>query len=205
MKPCGELDRLRAWLVKWGLPTEALEGQHFQRLRFLNEVESRFDEIIEQELDRPLDWRQLRLELGIELPTTHPWWHVAQLAAEGLVSQGFGAAEVERAGQLWGDFILLTGKSLSPLQAAEGWAAGLDYLVRRLTFKGTTHQAHVGRRYGVSASTVSMRFRALVETLGVVIFDHPARKRLHALRVLLVESGQLSEGEFHARVLMGEL
>lgn len=205
MKPRGELDRLYAWLARWRIPAEALKGDVVQRLRFLNALESRFDELIERDLGRPLDWRAVRQELDIWLPTTHPWWHVAQLAAEGLSHEGFGPAEVERAGRLWGDFLLITGESLSPLQAPEGWAAGLDYLIRRLAFKGIRHQARIGQRYGVSPSTVSMRFRTLVETLGVVVFDHPARKRLHAMRALLVESGRLSEQEFRARMLAGEL
>ncbi|MDQ7028305.1 MAG: hypothetical protein Q9O62_00290 [Ardenticatenia bacterium] len=130
---------------------------------------------------------------------------MAHLSARALYRRGMGIAEIERMERLWSDFVLIVGKEVPVLHHVEGWLAGLEYLVRRLTFAGQTRQAAVGRFYNVSASTVSLRYRILVDTLDVVVFDHPARKRLHALRVLLVESGRMNEDEFQARVLTGTL
>ncbi|GEM_PF-6410794 len=203
--PRGELDRLRDWLTHWSLSADALQGRVPERLRFLNALESRFDELVAKELGQPLDWWQVRRELEIPSPTTHPWWSVAHLSARALYRRELGIAEIERMERLWGDFVLIVGEEVPALHHVEGWLAGLEYLVRRLAFVAPTRQAAIGRFYGVSASTVSLRYRVLVDTLGVVIFDHPARKRLHALRALLVESGRMDEAEFQARVLAGEL
>ncbi|MDQ7028304.1 MAG: hypothetical protein Q9O62_00285 [Ardenticatenia bacterium] len=65
--PRGELKCLLEWLARWSLSAEALQGSLPERLRFLNALESQFDDIMAEALNRPLDWWHVRRELDIPL------------------------------------------------------------------------------------------------------------------------------------------
>ncbi|HYN88507.1 MAG TPA: hypothetical protein VER55_08245 [Ardenticatenaceae bacterium] len=213
MKVMSQRQKLRNWLRRSGLqdedasllsgpPTEPAGQQ--RALRFLNALESRFDESIATDLGAALDWGALREELQLLPGARTPWLYLGARAAEIFRDRGDQAEHIERAERLWRDFLFLQEGQIKALQASSGWVAALDYLIQGLYFRDEATQAEVGARYGVSASTVGLRFRALVETLGVVLYDHPVRKRLAAARALAVETGKMSEAEFNRRLLRSE-
>lgn len=214
MAVVSQLDRLREWLVRTEielgadarllhtLPTN--RGEQRRLLRLLNQIESRFDEAIAADLDPPLDWAALREELHLLPVGRNPWAYVGARAAEIFREEGYPEEQIQRAERLWHDFLFLQDGQIKPLQASAGWVAALDYLLQSLYFTASASQAEVGARYGVSASTVGLRFRALVDTLGVVLYDHRARKRLGAARALAVETGRMSEAEFNRHLLRGQ-
>jgi hypothetical protein len=214
MTTVSETDRLRQWLIQYGIE---VEGQALLRplpespddrrrlVRLLNRLESCFDEAIALDLGMPLGWAAIREELDLYPPGRNPWAYISDRAREIFTERGYPPEQVERAERLWRDFLLLQEGQIKPLQASAGWVAALDYLLQSLYFSGEATQAEIGARYNMSASTVGLRFRALVDTLGVVLYDHKARKRLAAARALTVEAGRMSEAEFHRRLLRGEV
>jgi len=153
-------------------------------LRALNWLESIFDEEIGDHLydAEGIDWRRLREELGL-LPSTEMKSPVLQGIEddflESLQSEGCSPAMIARARQLWDDYILLTHGQVKPMRKPESWTAGMEYLVRLLHFDWNT-QAEVGDAYGVSVATVSKRYHALYENLGVAIFAYPFEKNWQA-------------------------
>lgn len=204
----GEYFRLRAWLRLSRVPHVALEAvgsEPAEKIRCLNRIESRFDDIVADDIAPQIDWRQVRHELDLLPARSDDWYAVGERAVNAFRAQGYSAEQAARARRLWHDFIVVAPHILRETQAAEGWIAGLEYLIRRLYFVTPTKQRAIAARHHVSASTVSMRYRSLVEELGVEIFDHPSRKRLDALRTLAVDTGTLSEREFRSRLLAGEL
>lgn len=203
-----EFSRLQAWLHATNVPSLALNtvtATPVEQVRVLNALECRFDGVLADEMIPPLEWGRIRRELELVPSREHPWYDVGDEAAGAFARHGYGPAQTARARRLWHDFILVESHVLNDMQAAEGWVAGLEYLLCRLYFLPRVNQREIADRHYVSTSTVSMRYRALVETLGVVVFDHPARKRLDALRTLAVDTGPLSEGEFRSRLLAGDL
>lgn len=204
----GEYSRLREWLRGSRIPhvpLETIASTPAEKIRCLNSVESRFDGVIAEELTPAIDWEHIRHELGLELSQQDAWYDVADRAVDVFYERGYSPEQLARARRLWYDFVIVGPHILSETQAPEGWIAGLEYLIRRLYFVTPTKQREIAVRHHVSASTVSMRYRSLVEELGLVIFDHPSRKRLDALRTLAVDMGALSEGEFRSRLLAGDL
>lgn len=204
----GDYSRLQAWLRGWHVSHELLEVSELssaERLRHLNALESRFDNIVADEITPTVDWERVRQELDL-VPAKHDaWYEVTERIVRLFSAKGYSAQQIARARRLWCDFLVVGQAMLSETQAPEGWIAGLEYLIRRLYFVTPTKQRALAARYHVSASTVSMRYRSLVDVLGLVIFDHPSRKRLDALRALAVDTGSLSEREFRSRLLAGEL
>jgi len=157
-------------------------------LRALNGLESLFDEEIEEHLYDAggLDWRKLRQELGL-IPTAEMKSPVLQEVEADLVEEmklkGCSPAMINRAQQLWDDYIFLTQGQVSPLRRPEGWAAGMEYLVHLLYFEWCT-QAEAGDAYEVSAATVGKRYHTLRDELGVQIFYHLFQKSWQAVEKL---------------------
>jgi hypothetical protein len=149
-------------------------------LRALNWLESVFDEEIgDYHYDAEgLDWRRLREELGLVPSTAMKSSALQEIEAdllESLESEGCSPAMIARARQLWDDYVLLNQGQVRPMRKPESWAAGMEYLVRLLHFDWNT-QEEVGDAYGVSVATVSKRYHALHEELGVRIFSYPSHK-----------------------------
>lgn len=208
-------ERLLAWLnrypldlgpvTRWLKAGPTTPDEQAALLRALNQLESRFDEIIEaREGPGWLDWDEVRKEWRL-LPTPGtPWEALGRQLLETFAQQGYPATHGRRALRLWRDFLFLQDDEVSALQVPAGWVAALDYLLQGLYFSGQATQEEIGQRHNVSTSTVGLRFRALVDTLGLELYDHPARKRLMAQRTILVEGGRMSEAEFNRRLLQGE-
>ena len=157
-------------------------------LRALNWLESVFDEEIEEHLYEAggLDWWKLRQELGLILTAEMKSPVLQEIEAdfvEGLELEGCSPAMVTRARQLWDDYILLTQGQVSPLRKPGSWAAGMVYLVHLLYFDWRA-QAEVGDFCEVSGATVSKRYHALRDELGVEIFRYPFQKSWQAMEKL---------------------
>lgn len=194
----GETER---WLL---LVPEGRESQ-VATIRLLNQIESRFDDLLAATDGGAIDWDLMREELSLMPRGRSPWADLGPQLRESLAVVGYDPARIARAERLWRDFLLVQEDQLSHLQVPAGWIAALDYLLQNLYFSAQATQEEIGRRHSVSASTVGLRFRALVESLDVRLFDHPSRKRLLAQRSIAVEGGQMSEAEFHQRLLRGKL
>ncbi|HBY99379.1 MAG: hypothetical protein M5U01_08490 [Ardenticatenaceae bacterium] len=213
MTVVSQLDRLGDWLARSGIELgvdvrllrtlPANRNEQRRLLRLLNQIESRFDDAMAEDLDPPLRWNALREELHLIPVGRNPWSYIGARACEIFSAEGYPEEQIRRADRLWHDFLFLQDGQIKPLQASAGWISALDYLLQSLYFSAMASQAEVGVRYGVSASTVGLRFRALVDTLGVVLYDHKARKRLAAARALTVETGRMSEAEFNRHLLRG--
>lgn len=207
--------RLQEWLgrhhidiganIRWLLEVPHDSASQRVALRLLNEIESRFDEIIAvtEPINAP-DWDAIREELTLLPNGESPWHMLTEMIRPSLAALPYHEAHLRRAERLWRDFLVVQEEQLSESQVPAGWMAALDYLLQSLYFTGKATQEEIGRRHSVSTSTVGLRFRAVVETLDVRLFDHPARKRLLAQRAIAIEGGQMSEAEFNQRLVRGE-
>ena len=203
-----EVPAALASLVSAEEPQSLLEkvDQAQAALRALNWLESAFDEEIEEHLyeAEALDWWKLRRELGL-IPTTEMKSPVLQEIetdfVEGLELGGCSRAMVTRARQLWDDYIFLTQGQVRPLRKPESWAAGMEYLVHLLYFDWRA-QAEMGDLYEVSGTTVSKRFHALHDELGVEIFYYPLEKSWQAMEKL-EGLDQMSPAEIIQRMFRG--
>lgn len=207
--------RLQEWLeqhhidigsnIRWLLEVPHDHPSQRAALRLLNEIESRFDEIIAvTEPNDPLNWDAIREELTLLPNGDAAWYPLTEMIRPSLEGVTYQELHLRRAERLWRDFLVVQEEQLSDSQVPAGWVAALDYLLQSLYFMGKATQEEIGRRHSVSTSTVGLRFRAMVETLDVRLFDHPARKRLLAQRAIAIEGGQMSEAEFNQRLVRGE-
>jgi hypothetical protein len=208
--------RLRHWLAEHGRHDElaALDdyddplsrGAAARRaLRTLNRVESLFDDLITATRGAEyINWDALRAERGLLPARDARGIALLDDIAVTFTALDLPPARVQRLQRIWRDFLLLQERHLQPLQLPAGWLAALDYLHQCLYFTGSAHQAGIARRHAVSLSTVGLRFRALVETLDLQLFDNPARKRLVASRALAINGKGMSESEFNRRLLQGD-
>lgn len=178
-------------------------GRAWATLRALNWLESIFDEDIEDYFYEAggLDWRKLREELGL-IPAADMKSSVLQRIEADFTREmeleGCSKAMIARARQLWDDYIFLTQGQVAPLRKPESWAAGIHYLVSLLYFDWLS-QTEVGDLYGVSAGTVSKRYRILFEELDVRIFRYPFEKGWHAIEKL-EDLARLSPDEIFRRL-----
>ncbi|MEA3346007.1 MAG: hypothetical protein U9Q78_07180 [Chloroflexota bacterium] len=208
--PRSEWDKLRSFLQTAGLQVKALyqreaptgladlmsadeprsllqkEDRLRGTLQALNRLESIFDEEIDFYEAGGFDWRRLREELGL-IPTEEMKSSTLQKIeadfVKGFESEGCPPEMINRARQLWSDYIFLTQGQVRPLQKPKSWAAGIEYLVHLLYFDRRT-QAELGDVYGISAATVSKRYHALLDELGVEIFRYALEKSWQATEKL---------------------
>ncbi len=207
-------ERLLRWLAQQGLEHEVdttwrLDGTdekpvQNQIVRWLNQIESRFDDLMAAQ-QVALDWDEIRRELYLLSPDEAPLTEMVEQIRRTFARSGYSEEQRRRAVRLWRDFLFLQEEEVSPLQVMAGWLAALEYLLQGLYFTGSVTQGQMGKRHHVSTSTVGLRYRALVEQLQMELFDHPARKRLFARRAVAIEGRQMSESEFNRRLLRGEL
>jgi hypothetical protein len=157
-------------------------------LRALNGMESTFDDELDYYLYEAggLDWGRLRQELGLAaLPEMEQpiFREIERTLVEGMSADGCPVEMIDRARQLWADYILVVQGEVQPLRKPESWAAGLEYLAHRLYFEWLT-LAEAGETYGVSASTVSSRYHTLRIQLGLKVYESHFDKAWQATDVL---------------------
>lgn len=90
------------------------------------------------------------------------------LAFEDAAASRFQGALLDGALRLWNDFAATC--DLSRTRKPEAWAAALFYVFDRLELGGLS-QEDVAQHFGVSAITVSQKYRQMAEALDLVLVD----------------------------------
>ncbi len=93
---------------------------------------------------------------------------VAEELRQNLADAGYLRLQVENAVQLWADYCRLARPEVKKTQT---WVAALEYTMARLELTAGVTQKELGRKYQVSAGTISSNFRAIWRTLGLESFD----------------------------------
>ncbi|MGO0122106.1 hypothetical protein [Desulfothermobacter acidiphilus] len=88
---------------------------------------------------------------------------VARVVAQDLQARGSGP-QVDRALALWHRFCLLARPTIRKTAV---WAAALVYAIHRLEGNRNVNQQRVADEYGVSVSSVSVKYRLLCRSLGL--------------------------------------
>lgn len=96
-----------------------------------------------------------------------PLDEVEELFVKGMEESNFGVPEIIRALRLWREF---KGKAAPSSHRPEVYAAAVEYIMVLFGFYGDS-QAVIGERYGVSASSISARWREIESTLALSQFD----------------------------------
>lgn len=102
-----------------------------------------------------------------------PLDEVEALFINGMERSGFGVPEILRAVRLWRDF---KDKAQPAYRRPEVYASAVEYIMVLFGFYADS-QVEIGRRYGISPSTVSSKWREVESALGLSQFD--ARYSVH--------------------------
>lgn len=92
---------------------------------------------------------------------------VERLFVEGMEASEFGVPEVVRAVRLWREF---KAKARPSYRRPEAYAAAVEYIMVLFGFYGDS-QVDVARRYGVSPSSISRKWREIENVVGLSQFD----------------------------------
>jgi uncharacterized protein len=93
---------------------------------------------------------------------------VTALLAERLPTAGFSQAQIERALALWLDF----GRHARTRgQRPEAYAAAIEYAMSVVHAARGVTRAGIGRRYGVTPSSISSRYAEIRSALGLLPAD----------------------------------
>lgn len=124
-----------------------------------------------EEEDYPEEECSREFELGYRcvVPEDFPWREpsyqkVAREVAEELFIYKYNCQQVSNALRLWYDYTSLERPSF---RKPEAWVATLVYAVSRLEGDGRENQNTLAKRYGVSPSTISGKFRSMCKILGL--------------------------------------
>ncbi len=98
---------------------------------------------------------------------------VENLFVEGMEASEFGVPEVVRAVRLWREF---KHRAEPRHRRPDVYGAAVEYIMVLFGFYGDS-QADIGQRYGVSASSISSKWREIESVLGLSQFD--ARYSIH--------------------------
>ena len=90
------------------------------------------------------------------------------LLAERLPAAGFSQAQVDRGLTLWLDFAR---QARMRGQHPEAYAAAIEYAMAMVNASRGVTRAVVGRRYGVTPSSISSRYAEIRSTLGLTPAD----------------------------------
>lgn len=90
--------------------------------------------------------------------------HVARVLAKELHNQSFNCQQVGNALRLWYDYTSLERPSF---RKNEAWVATIMYAVSRLEPGHRQSQNSLAKKYGVSSSTISDKYRSMCKILGL--------------------------------------
>ena len=150
-----------------------------KRISLLNCWESGYDSFI-QDFVGPINWDELRLELGIkirddlleDLPAE------AEMVFLGIMpDRDYDWEHLHIARRLWKEFVFLMDGKLSPAKLPKAWAAAIEYLVGALCFDRDP-QAAIAKAYGTSASAIASRYKIITRTLNLRVFKNYYEKKL---------------------------
>ncbi len=80
----------------------------------------------------------------------------------------YSREETNMAKRIWHEFAKF--RSIKSTRRLETWAGAVDYLVNRLHFKRYS-QEKIGKLYNVSESSIAKKYKEMVNTLKIMIFD----------------------------------
>jgi len=114
---------------------------------------------------------------------------VEELFVEGMEKASFGVPEIVRAVRMWREF---KGRANPRYHRPETCAAAVEYIMVLFGFYGDS-QAAIAKRYGVSASSISSKWREIETALALSQFD--SRYSVHPdpgapLEAMLRERGE---------------
>jgi hypothetical protein len=93
---------------------------------------------------------------------------VEELLRQQMPDEGFHSEQVDSAIQLWRDYARNVELSMS---SPRSWAAAVEYTISKLDRDLRVTQKSLAEKYGVSVSSISMKFRQLWEGLDAKEFD----------------------------------
>lgn len=96
-----------------------------------------------------------------------PLDEVEELFVEGMERSSFGVPEIVRAVRMWREF---KGRADPRYHRPETYAAAVEYIMVLFGFYGDSQSA-IAERYGVSASSISSKWREIESTLALSQFD----------------------------------
>lgn len=158
-----------------------------EMLRELEQVEIEREYNSEPAYDFQKVWRELGLARGRigkggatlslvknEVPDDYQWpfpgcLQVARQVMEDLKLKGCSHQQLGSALRLWHDYCWLGRPSF---RKSAVWVASVIYTMARLELDRKVNQHDLAARYGVASSSISLNFRNLCRTLGLVAFDH---------------------------------
>lgn len=108
-----------------------------------------------------------------EVPDDYQWpfpgcLMVARQVLEDLKQKGYSHQQLSSALRLWHDYCWLERPSF---RKSAIWVASVIYTMARLELDRKVNQHDLATRYGVASSSISLNFRNLCRTLGLVAFD----------------------------------
>lgn len=93
---------------------------------------------------------------------------VALLIKENLKAKNYSPDQIEGALRLWFDYC---NKENPVIRKEKLWLAVVVYTLARLEFNGAVQQQKLADEYGVSASSLSEKYRSMCRSLDLVVFD----------------------------------
>jgi hypothetical protein len=157
-----------------------------EMLRELEQTEIEREHNGEPAYDFQKVWRKLGLTSGRinkreatlslvknEVPDDYQWpfpgcLMVARQVQEDLKLRGYNRQQKGSALRLWHDYCWLERPSF---RKSAVWVATVIYAMARLELDRKVNQHDLAARYGVAPSSISLNFRNLCRTLGLVAFD----------------------------------
>lgn len=127
----------------------------------------------EEEIDVDVDDEPYKQEIEFShqciVPEDFPWrevryQRVARVVAEELYTRSYNCRQVSNALRLWYDYSSLERPSF---RKPEAWVATIVYAVFRLENDHRESQNSLAKKYGVSTSTISDKYRSMCKILGL--------------------------------------
>jgi tetratricopeptide (TPR) repeat protein len=96
---------------------------------------------------------------------------VESILTRTMSSKGMPLEEISAAMQMWWEFRIAAGRRQVSTRKPEGWAAALDYTVRKVNFRRVT-QKEIAQLYKIGEGALRSRYEELVEVLDIMPCDY---------------------------------
>lgn len=117
---------------------------------------------------------------------------VETVLTERMTAGGMRLEDIGAAIQMWLEFRITWGRQPLPLRKPAGWAAALDYTVRKVNGRAVTAR-EIAAQYGIGESSLRERHQELVDVLDLMPCDYRYFTGPHNPLDKLVEAAQMLE------------